>query len=192
VEFRQLIEDRESRIRKFKSYLLVGYFVESQASRRPAVDQGSSILDPRFFNVSIRTIRGKRYTFVSGMKKALVIALASMYLLVSSGVVVNMHYCMGKLASLGIGHHDSKSCSTCGMDNNGCCKDEVKVVKIQDNQEAAAGFTAIPKMVAEPIDWTSLVSMARLAETAPAHHFAHAPPEGDGRSAQSLLCVFRI
>jgi len=126
------------------------------------------------------------------MKKALIIALASMYLLVSSGVVVNMHYCMGKLASLGIGHHDSKSCSKCGMDNTGCCKDEVKVVKIQDNQEAAAGFTAIPKMEAEPLDWIALMSTARLAGKAPVRHFAHAPPDEDGRSLQSLFCVFRI
>lgn len=126
------------------------------------------------------------------MKKALVIALASMYLLVSSGVVVNMHYCMGKLASMGIGHHDSKSCSTCGMDNNGCCKDEVKVVKIQDNQETTAGFTAIPKMEAEQLAWSAPVSSSVSVEQATVRHFAHAPPDADGHSLQTLYCVFRI
>ena len=126
------------------------------------------------------------------MKKALVIALASMYLLVSSGVVVNMHYCMGKLASLGIGHHDSKTCDKCGMDNTGCCKDEVKVVKIQDNQESSAGFTAVPKMEAEHLTWALPQAASLAVEKATVRHFAHAPPDGGGHSLHALYCVFRI
>jgi len=36
------------------------------------------------------------------------------------------------------------------------------------------------------------MSTARLAGKAPVRHFAHAPPDEDGRSLQSLFCVFRI
>lgn len=148
--------------------------------------------DPGFFNFSIPREPGFRYTFTRSMRKALIIALASMYLLVSSGIVVNMHYCMGKLASLGIGHHDSKTCSSCGMDNNGCCKDEIKVVKLQDNQETTAGFTAVPKMEAEQISWVLPITTTWDPEQGAVRHFAHAPPETDAHSLQTLYCVFRI
>ena len=126
------------------------------------------------------------------MRKALVIALASVYLLVSSGVVVNMHYCMGKLATLGIGHHDSKTCEKCGMDNNGCCKDEVRVVKIQDNQESSAGFTAVPKIEATPVARPIEGSSGSYTKGSSIMQFAHAPPPGYGHGFQAFYCVFRI
>jgi hypothetical protein len=126
------------------------------------------------------------------MKKLLVIALASIYLLVSSGVVVNLHYCMGKLSSMGLIHHDSKTCGNCGMDNNGCCKDEVKVVKLQDNQDLAAGFLAIPKLEAIQPTYPAVVSQTVIERHAAAFANSHSPPPGKGNSVQSFYCIFRI
>ena len=126
------------------------------------------------------------------MKKSLVIALASVYLLVSSGVVVNLHYCMGKLASMGLVHHDSKTCGNCGMDNNGCCKDEVKVVKIQDNQDVTAGFQAIAKAEAPLATYPMAVDISAIAERPAPRLSGHSPPPGGGNSRQSVFCIFRI
>jgi hypothetical protein len=126
------------------------------------------------------------------MKKALVIALASVYLLVSSGVVVNLHYCMGKLSSMGLIHHDSKTCGNCGMDNNGCCKDEIKVVKIQDNQDLGAGFPSIAKAEAVPPVHSFIADLTLSAQRSTKPVRSHSPPPAPGPSRQSLLCTFRI
>lgn len=73
------------------------------------------------------------------MHKLLVVILSIFYLLSSSGVVVYEHYCMGELAqsSLSDDISDIGQCGKCGMeknkdDDNGCCKDEQKFVKSND------------------------------------------------------------
>lgn len=74
------------------------------------------------------------------MKKALLIFLAPLYLLFTNGLVLEAHYCMGRLAGTEIGlvHNQEDNCNQCGMDvsddaNNHCCKDDVKVLKLGDN-----------------------------------------------------------
>ena len=52
----------------------------------------------------------------------------------SSGTVLSMHYCMGSLASMHLGHKEELGCSKCGMENSGCCHDDVKIVKIDNAQ----------------------------------------------------------
>lgn len=51
----------------------------------------------------------------------------------SSGTVLSLHYCMGDFASVSIGHKDKKGCYKCGMENKGCCHDDVKVIKLDNN-----------------------------------------------------------
>jgi len=56
------------------------------------------------------------------------------YLGVTTGVVINFHYCMEKLASAKLFDTKSKKCGKCGMhmeDSDGCCRDEVKIVKMK-------------------------------------------------------------
>lgn len=48
----------------------------------------------------------------------------------SSGTVLSMHFCMGSFASVRVGHSDKKGCDKCGMENKGCCHDDIKVIKL--------------------------------------------------------------
>jgi len=89
------------------------------------------------------------------LKKLLAISLAVVYLAISSGVVVNIHYCMGEIAEVALGHKSSDKCGKCGMENEGCCHDDVKVVKIQDSQS----LTSLP---------ADIVKAEFLAESYPA------------------------
>lgn len=77
------------------------------------------------------------------MKKLLVAITLTCYLAFTGGVVVNFHFCMDKLASTQFYGGDSKICGKCGMhkDPNGCCQDEVMVVKIVDDQQASTFAT---------------------------------------------------
>jgi hypothetical protein len=70
------------------------------------------------------------------MKKALSLILLMVYLVVSTGFTVNLHYCMDRFHSWELGASEQDACATCGMktgDSNGCCRDEVKTVKLQQD-----------------------------------------------------------
>lgn len=72
------------------------------------------------------------------MKKFLAFILTIFYLASTTGATVHMHYCMGKMVDKSFWHNDDKECSKCGMektgkDGNGCCNDEEKQFKI-DNE----------------------------------------------------------
>jgi hypothetical protein len=80
------------------------------------------------------------------MKKLLTSILALLYLSTSMGATVHLHYCMGKLASWGLIDHKSKNCTKCGMVKQdpasrwmtakmGCCKDEHKQIKTENDQK---------------------------------------------------------
>jgi len=81
------------------------------------------------------------------MKRIIASILVLIYFTVSTGLIVSMHYCMGKLDSTAIGFSASETCGRCGMetfDSDGCCRDEFKVVKLESDQLVAkvieAGF----------------------------------------------------
>ena len=79
------------------------------------------------------------------MKRILAIAIAFMYLAITSGLVLQVHYCMGKQsgASVALAEKEHHTCGKCGMQNgkSKCCHDEVKLVKLQDeHQQVASGF----------------------------------------------------
>jgi len=67
------------------------------------------------------------------MKNFLIIVLLFVHTAASSGTVLSLHYCMGDFASVSIGHKDKKGCDKCGMEKKGCCHDDVKVIKLDNN-----------------------------------------------------------
>ncbi len=73
------------------------------------------------------------------MKRLLAIILAVCHLCLSVGITVHTHYCMGKMVGTSfIEPEEDHHCSYCGMDkksgDNGCCKDEHKVIKSVTDQ----------------------------------------------------------
>jgi hypothetical protein len=74
------------------------------------------------------------------MKKAVALILLLVYFVVSTGFTVNLHYCMDRFHSWELGASEQDACATCGMktsDSNGCCRDEVKTVKLQQDLSQA-------------------------------------------------------
>ena len=49
------------------------------------------------------------------MKKIVVPILLLCYLALTTGVIVNLHYCMNRLASTELFASESKQCGKCGM-----------------------------------------------------------------------------
>lgn len=53
------------------------------------------------------------------------------------GATINMHYCMNKFADWSLFGEKKAKCAKCGMANNGCCKDEIKQIKLSLDQQKA-------------------------------------------------------
>jgi hypothetical protein len=130
------------------------------------------------------------------MKKFLVTILAIVYLTVSSGATVNLHYCMGKLMSWNLSHKSEGKCGSCGMEkagHKGCCHDEHKQLKIEKDQKASE-FAF--KFLITSSD-TVLVSFIDLAVTYPSssvldNRSTHAPPRLGAVPIFVLNCNFCI
>lgn len=97
------------------------------------------------------------------MKRLLTLFIALIYLVMSTGFVMNSHYCMGKLSSIELGRSEVKKC-ICGMridstKKNKCCHSKIEVVKLEDSHKSTTstiGVTnffeaAIPPFCVQPV-----------------------------------------
>lgn len=127
------------------------------------------------------------------MKKAFIAILAIIYLGITSGVVINLHYCMGKVASVEYGFVEDKPCSICGMESkHGCCHDEYKIVKLDDSHQLSkANYGFFKSLVIVPRQQSLTASVLLLQDR---HDFAphHSPPDPDDKPLYLVNRVFRI
>ncbi|MEO7316708.1 MAG: hypothetical protein ABIW47_16070 [Ginsengibacter sp.] len=69
------------------------------------------------------------------MKKLIFLIATMAYMFSTTGATVYIHHCMGKVIDWDFTKNDIQSCGTCSMEKdtgNDCCKDEVKVFKIDN------------------------------------------------------------
>ncbi len=117
-----------------------------------------------------------------------------LYFVVSTGFVVSVHYCMDEVNAVELGDNTRDECNRCGMtitDSDGCCKDEVKVIKVQVDQLIAKLMTAdfsLPLIASATTEYLFTPLFDKIEKSIPV---AHGPP----LSAQDTYlqnCVFRI
>ena len=132
------------------------------------------------------------------MKKFLATILAVLYLATTTGATVHLHYCMDKLFELNLWASEQDECSKCGMEtsqqtDNGCCKDEHKQVKLEnDHFKSAVAFLAMPLTeTALPVHFNEIspVLFSSVSEENPR---SHAPPRSCGLAIYKRNCIFRI
>ena len=132
------------------------------------------------------------------MKKFAVTILALVYLSTSIGVTIHMHYCMGKVASWGLGNQESKTCTNCGMEmseqkEKDCCKDKHTFLKNTTDQKVReTSFQMIELMVAGmPPSFTEIPSFS-IPSVTEENPISHAPPLNHGIPIYILNCTYRI
>lgn len=128
------------------------------------------------------------------MKKLLAVISLLVYFVVSTGFVVSIHYCMDKIRSFQLGDVTDHQCSECGMpikDSDGCCKDEVKVVKLTVDQTIAKLVTADFSLPAVPVAFTEFLFTPLINEQKTEEPIAHGPPLS-GQDIYLQNRVFRI
>lgn len=128
------------------------------------------------------------------MKKFLVTILAFCYLGVSSGIAMEIHYCMGKKAGVGLFGSDNDKCGKCGMKEKkgGCCNDEHKFYKLNDSHKNVSndlGFETPVILIENPFP---LYQFHLTDDFLAGKLKNHSPPIYSGPSACILHCVFRL
>jgi hypothetical protein len=127
------------------------------------------------------------------MKKIIVAILAFLYLGVSSGIAMEIHYCMGEKAGVELYGSSDDKCGKCGMKAKpGCCNDEHKFYKLNDSHKNVSNDLSFEHVVAAvtipyPVyDW-------RIATDATDSNIYNNSPPDDTRPAACILnCVFRL
>ena len=128
------------------------------------------------------------------MKRAAATILLSLYFLVSTGFVVSVHYCMDQVNGVELGHSNRDECGKCGMplaDNDGCCKDEVAVVKMQVDQLIAKLVKADFSLPLIAVKTTDYLFTPLFISVEPSQPVAHGPPLSE-QDTYLQNCVFRI
>lgn len=129
------------------------------------------------------------------MKKFAVICLALLYTVLTSGFTVNVHYCMGQIASVKWHTPADEACGICGMTKkHGCCQDEVKFCKVQEDHQSPVLLQQVPPaekalVLPELLSYTPVLLPAITHQT----NNYHAPPiKGPGIPLYLHHCTFLI
>jgi hypothetical protein len=129
------------------------------------------------------------------MKKALASISVVIYFAMTCGVIVNLHYCMGRVQSFEFYGTEKKVCDVCGMslkNTHGCCKEEVKILKIQDDQNKAHASYSIKSIDVPAIIPSDFIVASIYNPETTTYFDDHSPPLLTKQDTYLQNCVFRI
>ncbi|MEO7925022.1 MAG: hypothetical protein ABIR30_15175 [Chitinophagaceae bacterium] len=130
------------------------------------------------------------------MKKLIASIVLVTYFAASCGVIMDFHFCMNRLSSVHLFKSSVDKCARCGMQTHqsqGCCRDEVKVVKMQQDQNKIPvviySIPSIDQVVSIPSEFI----IASFVNTTQQRHFHnHSPPLLSAQDTYLKNKVFRI
>lgn len=127
------------------------------------------------------------------MKKAIVAILAVLYLGVSSGIAMEIHYCMGKKSGIDLYGSKNDKCGNCGMkEKKGCCNDEHKFFKLNDSHKNVSNDLSFEAPLAILTNQYLVNDFLPAVNNDVIKINNHSPPLYNKPSACILHCVFRI
>lgn len=130
------------------------------------------------------------------MKKGILAISFLCYMTLTCGVVVNLHFCMDRLASVQVFGEKADHCGQCGMamhEDNDCCHDEVKVIKLeQDQNKTASPDYTIPALSAHAFFSSAYMDAPVLPASYSVAPVVHSPPKLSGQDIYLQISVFRI
>jgi hypothetical protein len=128
------------------------------------------------------------------MKKIYIGILAIVYLAVSSGIAVELHYCMGDRAGIELYGSSSEKCGKCGMTEKetGCCHDEFKFYKLTDSYKTATNEINFAASSVAVITNYNIYNWQMPDQSAISAVNNHSPPGYTKPDVCIMNCVFRI
>lgn len=127
------------------------------------------------------------------MKKLFVGILSFVYLGMSGGIAMNLHYCMGRLNNVDYAYHDNDHCGKCGMKTGeGCCHNEFKLIKLAGDQQLTNKQSLVEQpLVILPVYFTDFLQSSGNGNTAQVVP-CFSPPGFRQPAVYLLNCVFRV
>lgn len=131
------------------------------------------------------------------MKKFLITLFAVFYLGVSSGAILQFHYCMGQLTDWGLSNDTTQNagnCSNCGMNKGNsedCCTDKKQEFKVKESQTAQVNSCQVQVFALESISYPVLPELA-LTGASDLISGNKAPPRAQRIPVFIRNCNFRI
>ena len=128
------------------------------------------------------------------MKKIYIGTLAFVYMAVSSGIAVQLHYCMGDKAGMELYGSSNDTCGKCGMTekDTGCCHDEFKFYKISDSHKTVSNNIDLASSSVAVVNDFYVYNWQMPDNTALTSVNNHSPPDYTGPSNCIMNCVFRL
>jgi hypothetical protein len=126
------------------------------------------------------------------MKKIIASFTVIVYFAFACGVMVNYHYCLDRYASFDLYKASSDWCPMMHSKKSGCCHDEVRIVKLQDNYQTSSvsfAFKNILPAITIPPDF---LPVTLLNEEIALHKTDHSPPLLSQQDIYLQNRVFRI
>ena len=132
--------------------------------------------------------------FCVEMKKIIVAILALLYIFVSSGIAMQIHYCMGKKAGVDFYASGNDKCGKCGMKakHGGCCNDEHKFYKLNDSHKTVSNDLSFETPVVEVFNSFPAYNSSIINDAAARAVQNHSPPNYTRPSACIMNCIFRL
>ena len=111
---------------------------------------------------------------------------------ISTGIAMEIHYCMGKLAGVELFASENDTCGRCGMTEKkgGCCSDEHKFYKLTTDQKNASNDQTFQSPVTV-ID-TEYSSHEILFQKNSALTISNISPQKGGPPLFILNCIYRL
>lgn len=129
------------------------------------------------------------------MKKLFSVITVVLYFILTCGVMINQHYCMGRYQSFNLYAAEKDECGKCGMpmdQSHGCCKDEVKIVKLQVDQNTTTISYTFKNFEAPAIVPSDFIAACTTISGNFQAQVNHAPPDLSYQAVYLQNCVFRI
>jgi uncharacterized protein YxeA len=128
------------------------------------------------------------------MKKVFIGILTVVYMVVSSGIAMQIHYCMGKKAGVDFYGANNDKCGKCGMTENktGCCHNENKFIKLDDSYKNVYNNISFSTNELAVVSVYTTYNWHLPSDVTVAQVNNHSPPENTGPSACIMNCVFRL
>jgi hypothetical protein len=131
------------------------------------------------------------------LKRIATIVTAFLYFAISSGLVVQAHYCMDRLVASDVLliQHDTDACGKCGMkkqEKSKCCRDEVTVLKVSDSHQWSAYHFEWPVTAVITEHLFPVYSVQVIDRNERPFFTDSSPPGKEYISLQELYGVYRI
>ena len=105
------------------------------------------------------------------MKRLTATIVAILYLSFSSGITINLHYCMGEYVNFSFFDAGKGACDKCGMekheDSNACCKDVKETAKISDVHKTPVNNISV--LVNNPPNISTICNLSNIPSSIAAY-----------------------